>query len=202
MTGLLNTLQQPAMAQWFLKAEVASLYLITIFLFLFFRLTKTPLEPMWNSIIWSIHGKVLHGLALWRITFTSKILLLTLNLVLNVHTVPCRKLHPSRPETVDIKCWLQGQVTMSETLQETHRKCHWKNRWNNLLMLQTGAVNSLISLDALEGSLRNLQFVQSPLWWYFCRQAMQREFTGCKVCYVKQCDTIEELFSPYFRLGF
>lgn len=36
-------------------------------------------EPMWNSIICSVHGKVLHSLAMWRITFANKILLLTLN---------------------------------------------------------------------------------------------------------------------------
>lgn len=75
---------------------------------------------------------------------------------------------------------------------------HLKNRWNNLLTLQIGTVNSFTLCDAPEGLLSNLQFVPSQLWQDSCRQAMQREFTGCKMWYVKHWRIILTLLQVRF----
>lgn len=172
--GLLTALLQLFAAQWLLSAKVASEYLVKLFLFLFSELIKTPLEPMWTSIICSIHGKVLHSLTKHcvknRFCKQNPFAALTLCCLMLIPSSLENCTHPELRLCTNVCC--EHRWPCQNPLQDRHYSTfmegrgiaflyyrHWKDRWNILLILKMAAVNNFMLLDAPEIPFRNLSRV-------------------------------------------
>lgn len=144
MTGFVTTILQPSVAQWLLKAEGASVYLLTLFLFLFFKPAKNSswahvnfhhLQHPWQGapqFSWKDHFCKPNPFAFIEpftyqpsLVFHSSSLGRDGELVVNVHTVFCRKVHLSRPESAHIKCLFARtdvRILAGETLEHLQRR--------------------------------------------------------------------------------
>lgn len=131
MMGLLTALLQPFASQWLLRAKVAFVYLVTFLSFLVFELMKTTHEAMWSLGICTTYGKVLHNWTTHDVkdhlswVLCKQIPFAAVNLSPN--SLPwhlmipisgemvkwClmfrRKLHPSRPEAVQVPDMKTGE---------------------------------------------------------------------------------------------